>query len=154
MRRGRYCYDLYQRVFCLCLYLFYITFRSLFNFYFIFVYSIRECSKFILLHVSVRFYLSHLLKRCSFLHYIFLPSLSQVRQPEVHVFMSGLSIVFHLPKFLFLHKYHTIFMTVVFQYNLKSGNFIPLFHSSFSLFLSLFGISTISIQISKLTVLL
>ena len=41
-----------------------------------FVYSIRECSKFILLHVSVRFYLSHLLKRWSFLHYIFLPSLS------------------------------------------------------------------------------
>ena len=40
------------------------TFRSLIHFEFIFVYGIRECSYFILLHVAVRFSQHHLLKRC------------------------------------------------------------------------------------------
>ena len=41
-----------------------LTFRSLIHFEFIFVYGIRECSYFILLHVAVRFSQHHLLKRC------------------------------------------------------------------------------------------
>ena len=44
------------------------TFRSLIHFEFIFVYSVRECSDFILLHVAVQFPWHHLLKRLSFLH--------------------------------------------------------------------------------------
>ena len=49
-----------------------LTFRSLIHFGFIFVYDIRECSNFILLHVAVPFSQLHLLKKLSFLHYKFL----------------------------------------------------------------------------------
>ena len=43
------------------------TFRSLIHFEFIFVYGVRECSTFIILHVTVQFSRHHLLKRLSFL---------------------------------------------------------------------------------------
>ena len=72
-----------------------LTFRSLIHFEFIFVYGIRECSNFILLHVPVQFSQHHLLKRLSFLHCIFLPTLSKIRGPYVRGFISGLSILFH-----------------------------------------------------------
>ena len=52
-----------------------LTFRSLIHFEFIFLYGVRECSNFILLHVTVQFSQHHLLKRLSFLHWIFLPPL-------------------------------------------------------------------------------
>ena len=52
-----------------------LTFRSLIHFEFIFVYVVRECSNFILLHVVVQFPQYQLLKRLSFLHCIFLPTL-------------------------------------------------------------------------------
>ena len=48
----------------------------LIHFEFIFVYGVRECSNFILLHVAVQFSQHHLLKRLSFLHCISLPPLS------------------------------------------------------------------------------
>ena len=53
-----------------------LTSIFLINFEFIFVYSVRECSHFILLHVAVQFFQHHLLKILSFPHCIFLPSLS------------------------------------------------------------------------------
>ena len=53
-----------------------LMFRSLIHFEFIFVYGVRECSNFILLHVSVQFSQHHLLNRLSFLHCIFLPPYS------------------------------------------------------------------------------
>ena len=53
-----------------------LTFRSLIHFEFIFVYGVRECSNFILLHVAVQFSQHHLLKRLSFLHCISSPPLS------------------------------------------------------------------------------
>ena len=56
-----------------------LTFRSLTHFEFIFVYGVRECSNFILLHVAVQFPQHHLLKRLSFLHCICLPPLSKIR---------------------------------------------------------------------------
>ena len=56
-----------------------LTFRSLIHSEFIFVYGVRECSNFILLHVAVRFSQHHLLKRLTFLHCIFLPPLSKIR---------------------------------------------------------------------------
>ena len=56
-----------------------LTFRSLIHFEFIFVYGIRECSNFILLHVAVQFSQHHLLKRLSFLHCIFLSPFSKIR---------------------------------------------------------------------------
>ena len=100
-----------------------LTFRSLIHFEFIFVYRVRKCSNFILLHVAVQF--SHLLKRLSLLHCLFLPPLSKIRYPQVHGFISGLSILFHWSIFLCLCRYHTVLMTVALQYNLKSGRLIP-----------------------------
>ena len=44
-----------------------LTFRSLIHFEFIFVYGVRKCSNFILLHVAVQFSQHHLLKRPSML---------------------------------------------------------------------------------------
>ena len=102
-----------------------LTFRSLIHFEFIFLYGVRKCSKFILLHVVVWFSQHHLLKRLSLPHCIFLPPLSKIRYPQVHGFISGLSTLFHWSIFLFLCQYHTILMTVALQYNLKSGRLIP-----------------------------
>ena len=53
-----------------------LTFRSLIHFEFMFVYGVKECSNFILLHITVQFAQHHLLKRLSFLHCISLPPLS------------------------------------------------------------------------------
>ena len=58
-----------------------LMFRSLIHFEFIFVYSVRECSSFILLQVIDQFSQNHLLKRLSFFHCIFLPPLSKIRWP-------------------------------------------------------------------------
>ena len=58
-----------------------LTFRFLIHFEFIFVYDVRKCSSFILLHVVDQFPQYHLLKRLSFLHCIFLPPLSKIRCP-------------------------------------------------------------------------
>ena len=72
----RYCWNLCQRVFCLMFssksFIVYgITFRSLIHFEFIFMYSVRECSNFIILYVAVQFSQNHLLKKMYFLHSIF-----------------------------------------------------------------------------------
>ena len=52
-----------------------LTFKSLIYFVFIFVYGVRKCSNFILVHVAVQFSQNHLLKRLSLPHCIFLPPL-------------------------------------------------------------------------------
>ena len=101
------------------------TFRSLIHFEFIFVYGVRKCSNFILSHVAVQFSQHHLLKRISLPDCIFLPPLSKTRYPQVHGFISGLSIFFHLSIFLFLCQCHIVLMTVALQYSLKSGKLIP-----------------------------
>ena len=101
-----------------------LTFKSLIYFEFIFVYAIRKCSNFILFHVTVQFSLHHLLKRLSFLYYIFLTSLAKIRYPQVCGFISGLSIMFHWSIFLFLCQYHTVLMTVAVYYSLKLGRLI------------------------------
>ena len=100
-----------------------LTFRSLIHFEFIFVYGVRKCSNFILLHVSVQFSQHYLLKRLSLPHCIFLPPLSIIRYPQVHGFISGLPILFHWSIFLFLCQYHTVLMTVA-----LSQLFTLLFH--------------------------
>ena len=46
-----------------------LTFRLVTNFEFIFMYSVRKCSSFILLQVVDQFPQHHLLKRLSFFHY-------------------------------------------------------------------------------------
>ena len=58
-----------------------LTFRSLVHFEFIFVYGVRKCFNFILLHVAVQFSQHHLLKRLYLPHCIVLPPLSKIRYP-------------------------------------------------------------------------
>ena len=58
-----------------------LMFRSLIHFEFIFVYSVRKCSSFILLQVVDQFSLHHFLSRLSFLHRTFLSSLSKIKCP-------------------------------------------------------------------------
>ena len=77
-----------------------LTFRSLIHFEFIFVYGVRKCSNFILLHVAIQFSQHHLLKRLDVLHCIFLPPLLKIRWSYVRGFISGLSILFHWSKLL------------------------------------------------------
>ena len=81
-----------------------LTLRSLFHFYFIFVYGVRKCSNFILLHVAVQFSQHDLLKRLSLPHCTFLPPLSKIRYPKVHGFISGFSILFRWSMFPFLQN--------------------------------------------------
>ena len=102
-----------------------LTFRSLIHFQFIFVYGVRKCSNFILLHLAIQFSQCHLLKRLSFPHCIFLPPLSKIRWPWVHGFISGLSVLFHCSVFLFWCQGHTVLMTVALCYSLKSRSLIP-----------------------------
>ena len=101
------------------------TFRSLIHFQFIFVYGVRECSNFILLHVALQFPQHHLLKSLSLFHYIFLTPFSQTRWLQVRGFISGFSILFQSSIFLSLCQYHTVLLTVAVQYSLKSGSLIP-----------------------------
>ena len=89
-----------------------LTFRSLIHFEFIFVYGVRKCSHFILLHVAVQVSKCHLLKTLSLPHCIFLSPLSKIRYPWVHGFIFGLSLLFHGSIFLFLCQYHTVLITV------------------------------------------
>ena len=56
-----------------------LMFRSLIHFEFIFVYGVRQCSNFILLHVAVQFSQHHLLKRLSLPSCVLLPPLSKIR---------------------------------------------------------------------------
>ena len=56
-------------------------FMSAIHFEFIFVYSVRKYSNFIILHAVVLFSQHHLLNRLSFLHCIFLPPLSWINWP-------------------------------------------------------------------------
>ena len=89
-----------------------LTFRCLIHFEFIFVYDVRKYSNFVLFHVTVQLSQHHLLKSLSLPHCIFLPPLSKIRCPQVHGFMSVLSILFLWSIFLFLCQYHTALMTV------------------------------------------
>ena len=50
-----------------------------------------------------------LIDEAIFSHCIFLPTLSKIRFPSVHGFMSGLSILFSWSIFLFLCQSHTVF---------------------------------------------
>ena len=55
-----------------------LRFRFLTHFEFIFVYGVRKCSNYIVLHVAIQFSQHHLLKRVSLPHCIFLPPLSKI----------------------------------------------------------------------------
>ena len=71
-----------------------LTFRSFIHFELMFVYGVKKWSSFILLHVTVQFSQHHLLKRLSFSHWIFFPTLSKINQPYSCGFISGFSFYF------------------------------------------------------------
>ena len=81
-----------------------LTFRSLAHFEIIFVYGVRGCSNFFLLHIAIQLSQYHLLKRPSSLHCIFL---SPCHRLGVHRCV-GLSLIF-----LSLYLYHTVLVIVV-----------------------------------------
>ena len=58
-----------------------LTFRSLIHFEFVFVYGVRKCSNFILLHVAVQFSQHPLLKRLSLLPLYILASFVKNKAP-------------------------------------------------------------------------
>ena len=93
------CCDLHQRVFCLfpskSFMVFSLTFMYLIHFEFIFLFDVRRCPNFILLHLATQFSQHHLLNRQSFLHCIFFPPLSKIRCPYICGFISGFCILFH-----------------------------------------------------------
>ena len=128
-----------------------LTFRVLIHFEFIFVYCMRKCSNFILLHVAVQFSQYHLLKRLPFLHCIFLPLLWQINHKCMGLFLGYLfsstdfcvclcasAIVLGWLKSSFgffckmlwknpdeLFGQPNILITVALQYSLKPGSVIP-----------------------------
>ena len=77
-----------------------LTFRSLIHFEFGFVYGVRKCSSFTLLHIIDQISQHHLLKRLCSLHCIFSPPLSKIRCPQVRGFTSGLSVLFQQSLFM------------------------------------------------------
>ena len=65
-----------------------LTFRSLTHFEFIFVYGVRKCSNFILLHIVDQFFHNYFLERLSFPHCIFNIYIAIVRtQAQSHSFL-------------------------------------------------------------------
>ena len=113
-------------VFFYVLYCFISLFRSLFHFESIFAHGAKLQSSFLLLHVAFSFSQHHQLKRLSFHCCIILAPLSEIICPYTCGFISGLSILFHCSVCLFFCQYHIISIVVTLQYNLKSGNVIPL----------------------------
>ena len=97
-----------------------LTFGSLIHFEFIFVYGVRKCSNFTILHVDVQFSQHYLFKRLSLPHCIFLPPLSK-KGACVYFWAFYLVPVVYISV---LCQYYTVLMTVALYYNLKSGRLI------------------------------
>ena len=81
-----------------------LMFKSLIHFEFIFVYGVRKCPNYILLHIAVLFP-APLTEEAVFLPLCILNSF--VKDKVTIGFISGLSILFHWSIFLFLCQYHT-----------------------------------------------
>ena len=87
-------------------------FKSLIQFEWIPMYSVRKGSSFILLHVAVQFSHNHLLKSLSFPYCMFLVPLAWIIWPYVHGFMSWLSILLQWSMYLFLSQHHSHLITI------------------------------------------
>ena len=89
-----------------------LTFMSLIHFDFSFVYGIRECPSFILLHVAIHFSQHHLLKPCLFS--ILYSCLLCHRLGDHRCVSSSLGSLYCSidPYFCFLCQYHIILITV------------------------------------------
>ena len=90
------CCDFCHRMFCLCSSKSFIvsclTFKAFIHFEFIFVYGVRKCCNFILLHVAVQFTQHHLLKKW-FAPLYSLASFVKNKEPiDVSVYLGALSL--------------------------------------------------------------
>ena len=101
-----------------------LTFMSLIHFEFIFVYGVRKCFYFIILHVAFQFSQHHLLKRLSLPHCIFLPPLSKISYYQVPKGEWVYFWAFYLVPLVYISAF--VQMTTALLYNLKSGKLIPL----------------------------
>ena len=130
-----------------------LTFRSLIHFEFIFVYGVRECSNFILLHVAVQFSQHHLLKGLSFLHYLFLHPFHRL----IDLRCVGLSLGF---LFCSVDLHVCFYSSTIPFWRLQlcsivwsQGAWFLQLCFSFSRLLWLFGVFCVSMQIFKFFVL-
>ena len=71
------------------------TFRSLIHFEFIFVYGVRECSNFILLHVAVQFSQHHLTEEAVFSPLYILASF--IKDKSMHIWSPYLWACYPVP---------------------------------------------------------
>ena len=106
-----------------CFIVFGLTFKSLIHFEFIFVFGVKKYPCFIFFTCSYPVFPAPFIED-AFFHCIILPPLSKIRCPQVHGFISGVSVLFHGFVFLFLCRYRTVLMTVALQQSLKSGRLI------------------------------
>ena len=102
-----------------------LTYRSLIHFKIIFVYGVRGCSDFILLHLGLQFSQYHLLKKLSFLHYVFLPLFLYIGYKCVSLSLDFLFCSIVLCVFLFLNQYHSVLITVALLYSLNLRSMVP-----------------------------
>ena len=151
----RYCCDLCQSVLPMFSSRSFIvsglTFRSLIHFEFIFVYSVRKCSSFILLQVVDQFSQHHLLKRFVF-YPLYIPASFVEDKASIGVWI-------YLWAFYFDPLiYISVFVPVPYclddcGFVVESEGWFLQFHSSFSRLLWLFKVFCISIQIVEIIVL-
>ena len=94
---------------CVLLWEFYVIFRSLIHFEFIFVYSIFENVQTLLIYMQLSSFPNTAWGHC-FLHCILSPAFSWINWPQVHGFISGLSILFIWSRCLFLCHYHRLWL--------------------------------------------
>ena len=88
-----------------------VTFRSLSHFQFIFIYDIRECFNFILLHVAIQFSWHHFLKRLLFSIVYYCPFCQRLIDDRyVGLFLGFQSS--SINRCLSLCEYHNVLMTV------------------------------------------
>ena len=108
-----------------------LTLRPLIYLEFTFVYSVRECSNFILLHIAVLFPQHPLLKRVLFFIPLYILASFVIDWPYVCEFISGLYPVLLINTSVFMPVPY-YFDDLALQYSLKSRSLIPLPLFSFS----------------------
>jgi hypothetical protein len=105
-----YCFWVFPALLCTNCRVWGLILRSLIHFELTVVQDDRHGSSFSFLQADDHFSQQHLLKRLSFLHHIFLVTLSKIRWEYLCRFISGPSILFHWSPYLFFNQYHAVFI--------------------------------------------
>ena len=105
---------------------YFLMFRSLMRFEFIFVYGVIEYSNFILLHVAVQFSQYHLLKRLPFsITYPCFLCHRLIQHKCMGLFLDFLYYSVNLYFWVFLCRDHTASITVAVWFSIKPRSVIP-----------------------------